>query len=129
VARYNPSGDEHRFNGEADWRYTIEPMKPKALPTVSTSNPTYFNTLPGILEKLSAYDSNALQSVRHSDVINVNNIGDVEFNWSQQKIVQRVWFWLRNDRISPFRWLVSEYEVGMEPGTAAPPPVPLVSNS
>jgi hypothetical protein len=129
VARYNPSGDEQRFNGEADWRYTIEPMKPKALPTVSTSNPTYFNTLPGILEKLSAYDSNALQSVRHSDVINVNNIGDVEFNWSQQKIVQRVWFWLRNDRISPFRWLVSEYEVGMEPGTAAPPPVPLVSNS
>jgi hypothetical protein len=128
VARYDPSAAEPRFNADADWRYTIEPMKPKVTPVVSTPIPTAANTLPGMLQNLSAYQTYALHSIRHSHVINANNMGDVEFNWNQQKLVQRVWFWWREEDASPNRWLVSEYEVGMEPVAVAPPPVPRMSN-
>lgn len=104
------------FQEKEDYRYRIEPIKPRPEPlTISTLPPHSARTFDDFLSQLTMHQRVALLKARHADVVRANNVADLTFQLSGDTptVRQDVWWWYSGLGSDPSAWFVRTYEVDM----------------
>ena len=125
MVEYKPAAKEPVMNPDPEWRYSLTVVEPnRNLQHVPLQIPDRPNpTLDDQLAEMKLVSNNVLTQIEKSQVVKVNNLADVTFNWTSNKkvVVQDVW-WRARPAVD-LNWTISRFEVPMDP-PSTPPKLP-----
>ena len=124
MMKYVPGANQPLMNPEPEWRYSLAPVpqvpRPIEVPLEipDRPNPTFEEQI----KEMENVSPDAIWANRSSEVLKVNNLADVTFNWQagSKTVVENVW-WRGRPAIDR-NWTKSRFDASMEP--PSPPPLP-----
>ena len=124
LVEYTPGANEPIMKPDPEWRYSLTVIKPNPATSVPFNIPNPPNpTLADQVAEMKLVSNNLLTQIEQSTVLKVNNLADINFDWTPGKkaVIEDVW-WRARPAIDS-KWSISRFVVSMDP-PPKPPPLP-----